>query len=401
MAYTLGLLSTIPVVWRGGGYQSLDLWCRDLEVQVGQVAGLRLFCPVVGQAPPDWAALAPLPGGVEVVDRDVVQGGGIRQALTGCQVLQVPGNQGWLDGRSARRVLRWARRLGIRSLVGISSDRARTVVQNARRSGAVGRLKARLKSLSIRLALRHLTAHADGTFVVGEGLRHLVSRRCRSLHVGTASWIREGDLAAAPEGGLGPARLDQLCIASRLEPMKGVHLGVEALARLAGRRPPGGGPWLTILGAGPEREALEAQVEAAGLARRVTFAGTRAYPGPFFEALRPMGLVLLTNLGEEQPRLVFDAISQGCLPVCPDSPAYAALGLPPEVTYRRGDAGALAEAVERLQRLPDPGRLWRQLLRVARPYTLEAMHRARAQWVEAEVLGAPPGDQAAASSRAR
>ena len=313
----------------------------------------------------------------------------------------MPGNQGWLDGRSARRVLRWARRLGIRSLVGISSDRARTVVQNARRSGAVGRLKARLKSLSIRLALRHLTAHADGTFVVGEGLRHLVSRRCRSLHVGTASWIREGDLAAAPEGGLGPARLDQLCIASRLEPMKGVHLGVEALARLAGRRPPGGGPWLTILGAGPEREALEAQVEAAGLARRVTFAGTRAYPGPFFEALRPMGLVLLTNLGEEQPRLVFDAISQGCLPVCPDSPAYAALGLPPEVTYRRGDAGALAEAVERLQRLPDPGRLWRQLLRVARPYTLEAMHRARAQWVEAEVLGAPPGDQAAASSRAR
>jgi glycogen(starch) synthase len=54
----------------------------------------------------------------------------------------------------------------------------------------------------------------------------------------------------------------------RLVPEKGVDVFIDALARLGDRV-----FTATIIGAGPEEERLKAQVEAAGLAHRVTFPG--------------------------------------------------------------------------------------------------------------------------------
>jgi glycogen(starch) synthase len=58
---------------------------------------------------------------------------------------------------------------------------------------------------------------------------------------------------------------------SRLERNKGYHILAEALARLRNRLPPGW-RWL-LVGQGKERQALEQQVRALGIAEHVVFAG--------------------------------------------------------------------------------------------------------------------------------
>jgi glycosyltransferase involved in cell wall biosynthesis len=63
---------------------------------------------------------------------------------------------------------------------------------------------------------------------------------------------------------------------SRLERNKGYHILAEALARLRDRLPPRW-RWL-LVGQGKEREALEQQARALGIAEHVTFAGKLSDP---------------------------------------------------------------------------------------------------------------------------
>lgn len=399
MGYRLGILSPIPVVQVGGPFRTLDLWARDLDAQVHQVKGLRLFCPSVDAPPRGWTGLAPVPPEIELVDIRLLRGSGLSAAIAGCHVLQVPGGEAWRSARLARRLVREGHRAKIPTIVGISSNRAGAALLNARGMRPLARLSALFKGASIWAAQRQLTASADGTFVVGDGLTSLVSPRCPALHVSVASWVRDDDLDAAQrraECQETALPLDRLCIASRLEYMKGVHVGIDAFARIRAAEERGEHSTLTILGAGTQRAALERQASDAGLGSDVRFGGTRSYPIEFFDELGHHGLVLLTNLSDEQPRLVFDAVTQGCLPVCPDSPAYASLGLPRALFYRQGDAASMADAVRRLQRHPDARGLLRQAVAAARGHTLDAMHRARASWIEREVLAC----QATASARA-
>jgi len=386
MSYALCLLSPIPVVKNGDVFQTLDLWVRDLEAQLSHTSRLKLLCPLLQSPPNSWGALDSLPTGIEVVPLDELRGAGISAAIAACDVVQVPGAQSWRESRTARRLISAARQAGIKSIVGISSNRARTALLNG--EGALRKLKGFLRSASIQCAQRQLTRHADGTFIIGEGLRSLVSPRCKSLHVGTASWIRRSDLEAARSRSnrFVEFPVGRFCIAARFERMKGIHVGIEALAKIVCRSPRCDFK-MAILGAGPEFEPLQAQVKTANLSERVQFKGTRSYPTEFFEELRLHGLVLLTNLSDEQPRLIFDAISQGCIPVCPDAPAYQSLGLPSDILYRQGDSCSLATTIERLKEDQNLQALWSKLLAVSEQFTLEGMHAKRAAWIEADVLG--------------
>lgn len=248
-----------------------------------------------------------------------------------------------------------------------------------------------VKYLSINLTYRSLTSRADGTFIVGEGLRSLVSDHCQSLHVSTASWVQQVDLnvARGRTGHHDGRRLRQVCIASRLERMKGVHMGIEALALLRASQPLEF--TVSIFGAGPERAALERQVDAAGMAGIIHFQGTRAYPKPFFDDLGAHGLVLLTNLNDEQPRLIFDAISQSTLPMCPDSPAYQSLGLPQRLRYEAGNSESLAHAVAQIWECSEHElkACWNELFNMAERFTLDSMHARRSEWIRTHVLGTP------------
>jgi glycosyltransferase involved in cell wall biosynthesis len=86
------------------------------------------------------------------------------------------------------------------------------------------------------------------------------------------AWTSDGQRAAMrARFGLDQADLAFLSV-SRLERNKGYHILAEALARLRGRLPPRW-RWL-LVGQGKERQALEQQARALGIAEHVVFAGT-------------------------------------------------------------------------------------------------------------------------------
>jgi glycosyltransferase involved in cell wall biosynthesis len=382
MSYQLGLLSEIHLVRRDGAYWSLDLWVKDLEAQVGVIDALTLFSPIVDAPPASWGAILPLPACVRVVDlasREQELG----DAVATVDVVQIPGNQTWFGARRSRQFLRLARKHGKRAVLGVSSDRARTQVLNA--TGAwPNKVRARIRFVGVRANQAYLAARSDGVFVVGEGLRRSLERWNRNVHVGTASWIR-ADVAANPVQPRQRGDAVVLCAAARLEPMKGIHLAVGALARLRRSADPVDAR-LGIAGVGPERERLQILAEQHALSDRIRFVGSLAYPEPFFALLRDSDIVLFTNLNDEQPRLIFDAISQGCLIVCPATLPYRALGIPEELLYERGDEGALARRIRDVCGMLDDDSLRQRLNFLAQGATIEGMHARRSEWIRSSLL---------------
>lgn len=382
MTYRLCLLSYIPVVRVEGGYATIDLWARDLESQVDAVEHLVLICPVRPSTPDRLGKPTRLDRRIEVVDIETAPKGALRQHLTEADALQVPGTATWSGSASARALMRMADSLDKPTIVGISSNRARTALMNASRAGWIERLRARIQFLSIRASQIHLASRASGVFVVGEGLRSLVERWNTSVHVGTASWIRDSDILAPRQDGL--ARTVRLCAAARMERMKGMHLAIEALPLLDANQEIN--MELLMAGVGPEDAALRELARRVGVSSQVSFIGALGYPDEFLAMLRGIDFMLLTNLNDEQPRVLFDAISQGCIPICPDSRPYRSLKLPAETLYRHGDAGSLASVLLALVERPDLAELRSKLDWIARASTIESMHRSRRQWIETRVL---------------
>ncbi len=398
MSYRLLMLSSIPVHWDGYQYRTMDLWSIDLAEQVRHTNQFVLLCSVVDQAPERWTGSAELPDGIKVVDTKSLRAGAEYPLVQSVDVVQVHGGGSWGESRLARRLLAAARSLGVKSIVGISSNRARTALLNVRRPGSVADLARTVKSVaryaSVNLTYKSMTSQADGTFIVGEGLRSLVSPRCRTLHVNTASWVQHADIVAARNivRAAGSSRLRRLCIAARLERMKGVHVGIEAAALLQQAALDFS---VEIYGAGAERAALEAQSTASGLSGQVHFHGTLSYPQPFLSTLGQCGVVLMTNLNDEQPRLVFDAISQGTLPLCPDTAAYRALGVPSRLRFESGNAHSLSGVIRDLWARSDEAIAadWETLFAIAEGCTLDSMHASRAGWIRASVLDGAKSDR--------
>lgn len=357
--------SPIPIVRVGSAWHTLDLWARDINAQA-DLADITLRCAVVDTTSDPLAPLAPA---IAIVTDDDDLGDVIGQA----DFIQIPGNAGWLTSRPYLPIVRWAKRLGKPVFLGISSNRARTYTMNAKGKSLFDRTKALLHFADIRMTQLFLASRCAGVFVVGEGLRKLVWPIARDVHVGVASWVDADDIAPPRPDRDRPLRV---CMAGRLEPMKGFHIGIEAFS-LAGQERFAS---LTIIGRGAEREALEDQAEQAGLDSFAILPPV-GYPTAFFGFLDHQDIVLMTNLNDEQPRLIFDAISRGCIPLCPDTPPYRALGLDTRILYEQGSATSLAE---RLRDLTDPA-LRRQLdlaiAAKATTYTVHTMHRARLDWM--------------------
>lgn len=390
MSFSLCLAALIPLQRTPDGYATLDQWAMDLEVQRQQVGRLALVCGLVDRAPPDWKFLRPLPEGIEVVDlasldRDEAV---VARLLRRFDVVQIPSNQTWHELARMRRLQRIARREGVKVLVAISSNRARTVLLNAASQDLLRRARARLRSWNIAATLRHMSAGADGAFGVGEGLRPLFSEHCPSVHIGMSSWIRRSQLeglGSLHEATAFAARRARLCTASRLERMKGTHMAIDAFVEHLQAHP--NGFTLTVLGDGPERAALEAQAAAQAAPGRIRFTGKLSYADEFPAALRDHEMVLFANLNDEQPRAVFDAIAAGCIPICPRIDAYTVMGLPDTLYYPRGDGRGLAEAVLRVDALTDKSLLLEALRELGERFTFESMHEERARWIEHDILG--------------
>jgi glycosyltransferase involved in cell wall biosynthesis len=140
-------------------------------------------------------------------------------------------------------------------------------------------------------------------------------------------------------------REGDLVFVGRLVSDKGVDLLLDALAILKAR---GVNPRTTIVGAGPERDALDAQVRRLDLS--VAFAGVKQRDDlvPILNAHR---LLVVPSRWEEPFGVVaLEGMACGCVPVVARSG-----GLPDAigdagVIFEKGDAQALAHCIEQLLR---------------------------------------------------
>ncbi|MCB2188349.1 MAG: glycosyltransferase family 4 protein [Deltaproteobacteria bacterium] len=154
----------------------------------------------------------------------------------------------------------------------------------------------------------------------------------------------------AAEGWAAVAEAPVLAAMGRLAPEKGFDLLLEAFAGLAPRFP----EWrLLILGEGPLRSALEAQVARLGLTGRVDLPGADPTPA---RRLAGAAVFVLPSRLEGFPLSLVEAMSLG-LPVVAtrSSPGLAEIVTPGQegLLTPVDDAGALAQALGELMSRPE------------------------------------------------
>lgn len=157
----------------------------------------------------------------------------------------------------------------------------------------------------------------------------------------------------------GVERTRDLAFVGRLVSDKGVDVLLEAMGLLADR---GLRPRLTVIGDGPERPRLGEQAARLGLVPRIDFLGTRTGE----ELVRLLNehriLVVPSRYAEPFGIVALEGIACGCVVVGSEGGGLKEAIGPCGLTFRNGDAAALASVLERLLRDPGAGR---ELLRNA------------------------------------
>jgi glycosyltransferase involved in cell wall biosynthesis len=393
--FRLLIVTPIPVYRELGYFHSSELWVRDIEAQAKVVERICIVAPLGSSLPPN---LRMIPPHIVVELYDAVQSQAQAEELVRkYDVVQVGSGMPRWRSQVYLRFAQAARKANRCLITAVSSNRVKTTLLNSAGKSWLSKLKARIVARSVLNTLRALAIRSNGILLVGHGLVELLPATRPEVYIETATWISVDDILPQQlidqrvHEMMGAPRL-RACIAARLEHMKGVHVAIEALNLLRDRLG-SKAPTLAILGKGPELQRLQEMVKQYGLNDLVTFEGVFGYPQPFLREIGKCHLVLFTNLSDEQPRLIFDAVSQGVLPICPNTAPYRELGIDERTMYDRGDSGALARVIERINTRLDLPELTRKACASAAGFTIDSMHSRRADWV-LQLLGRHRANQA-------
>ena len=129
-------------------------------------------------------------------------------------------------------------------------------------------------------------------------------------------------------------------------------------------------------------EALKIQALENGKTNGLVFGGTKSYPDEFINAIREYDVMLLTKLNDKQPRLIFDSISQGVIPICPKSNRFQATKLGEFIYYKRISSEGPAEKSCQFINYQNFADISDKLHNVASSNTIDTMLRSRADWIK-------------------
>jgi glycosyltransferase involved in cell wall biosynthesis len=258
---------------------------------------------------------------------------------------------------------------------------------NSRDKNLFQRAKSYIRVIGINFNVRYFSKKADGVFLVGNGLHKIVANYQKNILVGTASWIKADEiikecfLKEKFKQKVTQNHKLKLCIATRLEYMKGVHIAIDALGILKNENLKLNLD-LVIYGDGEEKESLINKIKDLCLSEVVKFGGVLDYPSSFYNTITDFDLMLLTNLNDEQSRLIFDSISQGVIPICPNSLPYQTFKLNKSLMYKQGCTKSLASLIQRFLDNDEKTKYFNELILLANNNTVESMHNNRADWIE-------------------
>jgi glycosyltransferase involved in cell wall biosynthesis len=163
----------------------------------------------------------------------------------------------------------------------------------------------------------------------------------------------------------------------RLEPEKAQTDLLTAVALLAKR---GRDVRCELVGGGRDMESLRRQAAEAGIAGRVVFHGPVASGAPVTALLREADLFVLPSLSEGLGRALVEAMAVG-LPAVGSRVGGVPELLEDETMFPPGDAGALAEVIDRIGwDAEDMARLSSRNHAVARRFSAESLHQQRCEF---------------------
>ena len=214
------------------------------------------------------------------------------------------------------------------------------------------------------------TAHIVTT---GEAIRSQLIRdigvapaRVSSIPTGIdPSRFAPGDRDAARRSLGLPAAVPLIGIVATLRSWKGHRILIDALPLLAH-----GDAQLVIVGDGPQREALRAQIRALGMEKRARLAGNQADVAPWLAACDVFALPSYANEGVPQALLQAMLVGLPCVTTDAGAIGEAAIADHTAVVVAKENAVALAAGIDRV--LSDPG--------LARRIAVAGKERARSRF---------------------
>ncbi|MFT3815898.1 MAG: glycosyltransferase [Acidovorax sp.] len=247
------------------------------------------------------------------------------------------------------------------------------------------RLQAWIYELLGRQVVRHCALRF---FTTGSYRRSFCGDRLDNAHIVQATWIPEdqiiGDaqLEAVTARPLATSAKVRMAFFGRLVTEKGVLFLLDAMAAMGDQ----GSIELDIYGEGPEESSIKQALSTNPRLANVRFRGTLSYGSALFNRLREYDYLVVPSLSDEQPRIVYDAYSQGVPVIASDTEglrqcvqegytgAFFKPGAIHELTQM---ASTLASSDGRARRIQ-----WaRNAVAVARRMTHPAMHASRAQLI--------------------
>jgi glycosyltransferase involved in cell wall biosynthesis len=176
-------------------------------------------------------------------------------------------------------------------------------------------------------------------------------------------------------------RKTRFILAGRLIAEKGIHVLLEAIQLL---RKQGVAAQIDIMGSGPLEQECRDFAKLTQGSVEVAFVEPVPYGPAFFKNLATYDVLLLTNLTEEQPRIVFDAFGQGLTIVASDTDGLKTICKAQEnaIIFKTGDVNALADAISyAVNHQRELVQLGLNGLRFARTKTHQQMHQNRAAFL--------------------
>jgi glycosyltransferase involved in cell wall biosynthesis len=387
------LVVNIPLYRKtDGAIYAGQLWFKDLAEHLAYLDRFTIACPVTDETPAE--AAVPLQSDARFARMQIVALPPTNSRARAILALPRTAWRLWRAVRSAEvihaGVAGWPIPLGwfVTPMAKLLGRKLVIIVESAPwrlNAGWSGVLKSRLTaSVYERLARWCLSRTDLAIFTQDEYRQSLLVREPQKGHVIHASWI-DNDIIICDsqaesiwqEKTAGHSGELRILFAGRLDPQKGVAVLLEAIRAVARKDLP---VTLDILGSGElAPKCMEVSAELRGVTR-VNVLGTVAYGAPLFELLRRYHAVVLPSISDEQPRIVYDAYSQG-VPVLASGTAGLRDCIRENQTgwlVEPGNVEELSGVIERAaSNTAELHRMGKEALRVARSMTHQRMHLER------------------------